>query len=102
MKLRNKYLLVRRDNTVPDWPYFPLGAADPWAPAAIRAYADAVDADGELDPEYVADLRRLADSFEEWRQTHTTGDPDAPPHRIDDPAVVARIRAGSTPDGWKT
>lgn len=100
-KLWNKYLVQRRDGTVPSWPYLVMGAADPAVPVAIRAYADECERLGGLDPEYVTDLRRLADSFDEWRKTHSTGDPDAPAHRLDDPSVVARIKAGSTPDGWR-
>jgi hypothetical protein len=100
MRLWDKYLVQRRDGTVPDWPYIVMGAADPAAPAAIRAYALAAEGLG-MDPAYVADLKRLAFSFEDWRRQHDQGDPDAPPHRPDDPEVVARIKAGSTPDGWR-
>lgn len=35
-----KYLVKRRDGTIPEWPNFVLGAKDPAAPAALRAYAD--------------------------------------------------------------
>lgn len=101
-RLFDKYLVLRRDGTVPDWPYLVMGAADPGVPHAIRAYADWMTSNiYGLDPEYLSDLYRLADSFEEWRRTHTTGDPDAPAHRTDDPEVVSRIKAGSTPDGWR-
>jgi len=100
-KLWDKYLVVRRDGSVPEWPYLVMAATDPAVPGAIRAYADTCKLDEALDPEYVADLYRLADSFDEWRVTHHLGDPDAPPHRLDDPNVVCRIRAGSTPDGWR-
>lgn len=34
-----KYLVKRRDGTVPEWPSFVLGAKDPMAPAALLAYA---------------------------------------------------------------
>jgi hypothetical protein len=101
MKLWNKYLVKRRDGSVPDWPYLVLGAADPYAPAAIREYAAAAQSDGE-DIAYVEDLERLAVSFEEWRAQHGAGDPSAPPHRTDDPDTVNQIKAGSTPDGWRT
>lgn len=101
MKLWNKYLVQRRDGSVPDWPYLVIGASDPAAPAAIRALAEASHQAGMF-ADYTEDLERLADSFEEWRATHTDGDPDAPPHRPDDPDVVSRIKAGSTPDGWRT
>jgi hypothetical protein len=99
-KLWNKYLVIRRDNTVPDWPYLVMSAADPAVPFALTAYAAEAFRRG-MDAEYVADIMNLAGSFEEWRQMHTTGDPDAPAHRPNDPEVVSRIKAGSTPDGWK-
>lgn len=101
MKMWDKYLVLRRDGSVPDWPYLVLGARDPDVPAAIRALASTAEGNGR-DPEYVADLLALADSFEAYRRRYGDGDPDAPPHRPDDPAVVARIKAGSTPDGWRT
>lgn len=88
---QNKFLVTRRDGTVPEWPWFVLGARDPAAPAALRAYADAADACG-MDPAYTADLRELAGAFERFREGHGTGDPDAAPHRADDPATVARFR----------
>lgn len=40
MKIFNKFLVVRRDGTVPDWPYLVLGARDPAAPAALRTLAE--------------------------------------------------------------
>jgi hypothetical protein len=86
-----KYLVQRRDGTVPEWPYFVIGAADPAAPAALRAYADAAE-HLRMDPEYVADLRRLAVAFTDWRLEHAEGDPDAPRHRTDDPETIAKMR----------
>ena len=38
-----KYLVKRRDGTVVEWPSFVLGARDPHAAAALRAYADSVE-----------------------------------------------------------
>lgn len=89
-----KYLVTRRDGTIPEWPYFVIGAADPAAPRALRAYAAACEKDG-LDPEYVADLRALSDGFEAWREEHGAGDPDAPRHRTDDPETIAKMQQGS-------
>lgn len=89
-----KYLVQRRDGTVPDWPYFVIGASDPAAPAALRAYANAA-ADLGMDPEYVEDVFALADKFLEWRREGTTGDPDAPRHREDDPEVIAKMKNGA-------
>ena len=88
-----KFLVKRRDGSIPRWPWLVLGAADPCAPAAIRAYADACGLYG-MDPVYVADLRDLADDFERWREDNGEGDPDAPRHRVDDPATVAEMLKG--------
>lgn len=84
-----KYLVVRRDGTVPNWPHFVLGGDDPSAPAALRAYADDAEKRG-LDPEYVASVRELADDFA--AREGGKPDPDAPPHRTDNPAVIALMR----------
>jgi hypothetical protein len=70
-----------------------IGAKDPAAPAALRAYADAAEAEG-LDLAYVEEIRALADEFELFRATFGAGDPDAPPHRQDDPETVARMQVG--------
>lgn len=94
MKLRDKFLVTRRDGTAPDWPYFVLGARDPAVPAALRAYADEAARQG-TDPAYVADVRWQAADFERYRRAHGDGDPDAPPHRLDDQETVTRMKAGS-------
>jgi hypothetical protein len=88
-----KYLVQRRDGTVPAWPYFVIGAADPMAPTALRAYADAAEV-LQMDPQYVSDLRALALEFIAWRVEHGEGDPDAPRHRADDPAIIELMRQG--------
>jgi hypothetical protein len=49
-----------------------------------------------MDPEYADDVEGLADDFEEYRSTHGDGDPDAPPHRKDDPAVVGQFGQAGT------
>lgn len=87
--LWNKYLVQRRDGTVPEWPYFVLGAADPAASVGLRAYATAAEMCG-MDPQYVADIRDMANDWVQWRVDHDSGDPpDAPCHRQDDPAIIA-------------
>lgn len=91
-ELWDKFLVTRRDGSVPEWPWLVMGARDPAAPAALRAYADEADRLG-MDPEYTADLRALADDWDDWRAKHGEGDPDAPRHRVDDPDVVAAIEA---------
>lgn len=89
-----KFLVVRRDGTIPHWPYFVIGARDPLAPIALRAYANAADRNPNLglDPEYVQSIRELADDFDRYRVEHGSGDADAPPHRRDDPNVIAAMR----------
>lgn len=102
-----KYLVQRRDGTVPDWPYFVIGARDPAAFAALMAYAAeaerlnevAVSSGGEgghtYDRAYTADIRRMAFEFDDYRKEHGAGDPDATPHRKDDPDVIAKMKGGA-------
>jgi hypothetical protein len=85
-----KFLIVRRDGSMPAWPSFVLGARDAAAPIALRAYADAAASLG-YDTEYVASIRELADDFDRYRAEHGDGDPDAAPHREDNAAVVAAM-----------
>jgi hypothetical protein len=89
-----KYLVKRRDGTVVEWPSFVLGARDPHAAAALRAYADSIAQDPDVHPDFPARLRRLADEFDEYRRTHGQGDPTRGIHRQDDPATVAEMRRG--------
>jgi hypothetical protein len=86
-----KFLVVRRDGSVPHWPHFVLGARDPAAAIAIRAYAVAAENLG-FDTEYVQSLYELASDFEAYREREGNGDADAPPHRKDDPAVIKAMR----------
>lgn len=85
-----KYLVLRRDGTVPDWLWFVLGSRDRAAPAALRAYADEGEKLG-YDPQYIADVRELACEYEREFALLGPGDPDAGRHRVDDPATVARM-----------
>lgn len=89
-----KFLVLRRDGTIPEWPWFVLGAADPAAPAALRAYAAACNnytLSADLD--YIRDLGLLADQFEIWRREHpeVRSDPAAARHRPDHPAVIGAL-----------
>ncbi len=86
-----KFLVVRRDGSVPHWPHFVLGARDPAAPYAIRSYAAECHRLG-LDKEYVESLYALARDFEDYRFIHGDGDADAPPHRFDDGNVILAMR----------
>ena len=90
-----KFLVVRRDGSAPHWPHFVLGARDPAAPVALRAYAEACYGLG-LDQAYVDSLYDLARDFEAYRTEQGNGDPDAPPHRIDNPFVILAMRGQPT------
>jgi hypothetical protein len=89
-----KYLVIRRDGTIPIWPNFVIGGYDPCAAPAMRAYGDAAKANG-YDPDFVASCYELADKFEALAATETArkiADPDAPPHRHDDINVIKAMR----------
>jgi hypothetical protein len=88
-----KYLVKRRDGSIPEWPNLVIGAKDPAAPAALRAYADAAERLG-MNEKYVADMRQLAVDFDTYRLAHGDGDPDKGKHRVDDPAIIAEMRQG--------
>jgi hypothetical protein len=90
-----KYLVKRRDGTVPEWPSFVLGARDPAAPAALKAYADAAEQLG-MNPEFVADIRKLRLEFMAYKIHYGAGDPDRGRHRTDDPATVAEMQKGGS------
>lgn len=97
---QGKFLVVRRDGSIPAWPHFVMGGRDPAVPHALRAYADKA---GELgmDPEYVVSVRELADDFEKYRKWEGEGDADAPPHRKDDPKVIRAMEGDdSTISVW--
>jgi hypothetical protein len=84
-----KYLVVRRDGTIPKWPHFVLGGDDLCARNALIQYAK--DAEQiKLDPEYVESIRALA--IEWCRRPIGKSDPDASPHRVDNPAIIAMMQ----------
>jgi hypothetical protein len=92
-----KFLVVRRDGTVPHWPHFVLGARDPIAAKALRAYANiyriqAIESGSNWDRAYAESIEELADDFDRYRAEHGTSDPEAPPHRKDDPDVIDAMR----------
>jgi len=88
-------ILLRRDGSVVTKPYFVILASDVCAPFALLSYADMAER-LNFDPQYVADIRKMALEFEAWAQTDTTGDPGAPRHRKDDPAILAWARSAHT------
>jgi hypothetical protein len=86
-----KFLVVRRDGTIPDWPHFVMGARDPAVPAALIAYSEDARAEG-MDPAFSLSVYELAHDFRAYRAAHGDGDPDAPPHRTDLPLAIAMMR----------
>lgn len=88
-----KYLVKRRDGTVVEWPSFVLGAKDPAAPWALRAYAVAAFL-FNMNEKYVSGVWKLARQFKLYRIVVGTGDPDRGRHRVDDATTVAEMRKG--------
>jgi len=88
-----KYLVQRRDGSIPTWEWFVIGERDPAAAAALFAYARKAESLG-FDPQYVQDIRNMASK---WSRAHelghaTPGDPDGEPHRKDDPLIVEAMK----------
>lgn len=75
--MKQKYLIIRRDGSIPRWPAFVLGGADPAAPVALRAYADECERQ-QMDSHYVSKVRTLADEFDAFPGE---SDPDQPDGR---------------------
>lgn len=89
-----KYLVKRRDGSVVEWPNFVLGARDPHAVKALRAYAESCMHDTEIDPEFVLRLFVYAAEWDAYRLAHGEGDPGKGAHRVDDPATIEEMRRG--------
>jgi hypothetical protein len=95
-----KYLVVRRDGTIPSWPHFVIAGGDPAAPVALRAYATEARR-LEMDEAYCASIEELADDFADLTVRRASdaatlgtkgSDPEAGPHRKDNPAIIALMR----------
>jgi len=93
-----KFLVVRRDGSVPRWGHFVMGARDPCVPAGLIAYAGEAVRRG-LDPEYAQSVLQLAAKFRADMDKLGMGNPDQGPHRKDDPAVLSAMR-GDFPEPW--
>lgn len=89
-----KYLVKRRDGTVVEWPSFVLGARDPHAPAALRAYALSASNDRNFSANFIFRLEQLADEFDEYRKQFGAGDPHKGIHRTDDPNILVEMSKG--------
>lgn len=86
-----KYLVMRRDGTIPDWPWFVLGGRDPMAAWALRFYAVLAFL-WRKDWQYVRDCWEMARDFDAHRRQTGSGDPDGARHRIDDPDTVRKMQ----------
>lgn len=89
-----KYLVLRRDGTVPGWPSFVLGGADPHASIALLAYANSCATDKEIDPGFVAAVRRWSSEFDLYRLQNGPGDPGMGQHRKDEAWVIQMMKLG--------
>jgi hypothetical protein len=89
-----KYLVKRRDGTVPEWPSFVLGAADPMVPWTLRFYAVCGFLRGHFRWSMMRALWRFAGTMRRWRREHWIGDPGRGIHRKDDPETVAEMKKG--------
>lgn len=77
--MRGKYDVHRvLDGSTPPWPWFVLGARDPAAPHALRAYASKC-MDLGMDDQYVRDILDLAEQFESFAEQQGYGKPDEGP-----------------------
>jgi hypothetical protein len=88
-----KYLVKRRDGTVPEWPSFVLGARDRTAAWALWFYGWIGPLFG-LSWSYCKSCRRESWRWTRYRREHGNGDPDKGRHRKDDPETVAQMRKG--------
>ena len=95
-----KYLVLRRDGTVPEWDYFVLGSRDPAAAEGLRYYAfECMRLNMAKD--YVCDVGRLsdkwlADSVPVIDKPVKVGDPDKGPHRKDHQLTISLMRGETT------
>ncbi len=111
-----KYLVIRRDGTVVEWPSFVLGARDEDAETCLQVYgllklmtpdqkgvfldelADRCNA-ARSDPhaQNISFYDSVMDFAEEWhlyRMDHGDGDPLMGAHRKDDPETIAKMKKG--------
>lgn len=87
-------VVLRRDGSRVDWPYFIINVHDPGFPDAMRAYALVHEAQG-ADWKYVGDCRTWAHAAETgaFGPPKRPSDPDAPRHRKDSEMFLLWARA---------
>ena len=86
-RMKEKYLVIRRDGTVPEWPWFVLGGRSPYSLEAARAYLGAAERDG-ADEAHLAAIREIVSALEAYPKG---GDHDDGP---DDPSIVQVMQDG--------
>ena len=100
MKIWNgKYLLVRRDGTVPAWCNlaYVLGPRDPATPIALRAIANhAMEESKNPDLDYVQSLLDRADECDRYREQHGAGDPKSHPWRTEAHDVMSALAGNNS------
>lgn len=91
-------IVLRRDGSPVTTPYFVILVRDPCFDAAMTAYAHEAERLG-FEAAYVADIREMVARAPEVRAAIEAerrlrpSDPDAPPHRRDDPVTLAWARS---------
>jgi hypothetical protein len=104
MRLWNgKYLIVRRDGTVPAWGglAFVVGPRDIGAAAALRAYVTAhleaaKKSKAEPDNDYLQSVLDRADEFERYLAQEGAGDPQAAPWRFEAHDVMTALEGNTS------
>ncbi len=85
-----KFLVLRRDGTIPEWPWFVMGAEDPLAAGALYHYAGLCEEAG-YSKEYVDMVMRAVDAMQSWAATKAMQRPDQAPPRKEDPSVLIKL-----------
>lgn len=78
MKPGKKYLVERRDGSVPVWPWFVLAASDPCAAGALFHYAGLCEQAGYA-REYVDAILAAVTEMQEWAKANPSTRPDVRP-----------------------
>lgn len=92
MPPEGKYLVIRRDGSIPSWPCFVLGGRDPYVPAALEAYAKAVRDTGGNE-EYAQLVEQRATDFRLYAQSVGYSRPEEPNQFIEHEGVARAMRA---------
>jgi hypothetical protein len=97
-----KYLILRRDGSVVEFPVFVLGARDPYAAKALRYYADLLQEEVDkqnynIHHKYPKAIKKWADVFDDYRKEHGESKPCSDKSdRVDCPLIIALMKAGKS------